>query len=737
MRRATGALLSLALVLVGATAAMSQSGTPDGYNVVARSELADGVEYLKLTRGGPAEVAHVAHLAPGAPVDLRVVNAGDRLSAGPSDLETTSSMCRREHCVVGVNGDFHINGVPAGAVVAGGRMLHSPDPGRPQLTVTADGRLVAGPLPWTGSFTFADGTTLPVATVNAAPPAGGLALFTPAYGGATAASGRTELVVRSVRGAVAALNQPADVELRAVRSGDGPIPSDGAVLSADGAAAQQLLEAWGRRPNGAGSHARLAVASPVNAEESLGAYPVVLRNGKRALPWNDPNLVYPRQPHTLVGWNDDGDVYLVAVDGRQTAAEGLTMAEAADFLVGLGVTDAVNLDGGGGTTFVANGSVLNRPSDNDPARPAQYTERGAANAFVVLARPQPAPPPPASSVHALEAKPSPSPSPAGAAPGDPADPGPSATAPTGPDGSAGADAAPAAATDAAAADPAVDPRPGDPTLSAASSPPSPGAPRLKSVPPSTTGAASAAAPPAPAGGVAGELHSATEVLRAPLAAATSLTGDVVDAVLGERHEIPGGSTRRTGAALAATLSLTAIAVRRRRTGDHPALPEPAGFPLADPTPAREAELVYLAEPEPEPEPTEPAEPELDLVTPVEPEPESTVVAEPELELVAPVEAELEPEPTVPVEPELELVAPVEAEPEPESTLVAELEPAPERAVEFFREVASDCELFIASVPARPSAPEFFREVPSECELVLAGAGRRMVVAAALSRNSYG
>ncbi|MCA1846877.1 MAG: hypothetical protein LC792_27520, partial [Actinobacteria bacterium] len=190
MRRATGALLSLALVLVGAAAAMSQSNIPAGYTVAARSELASGVEYLQLTRSGPAEVAHVAHVAPGAPVDLRVVNASDKMPTGPADLETPSSMCRRAHCVVGVNGDFHINGVPQGGVVAGGRMLRSPDPGLPQLTVTKDGHLVGGPLPWTGSFTFAEGTQMNVATVNADPPAGGLALYTPDYGGATPDSGR-------------------------------------------------------------------------------------------------------------------------------------------------------------------------------------------------------------------------------------------------------------------------------------------------------------------------------------------------------------------------------------------------------------------------------------------------------------------------------------------------------------------------------------------------------------------
>jgi hypothetical protein len=378
-------LLAFALVTASASAAMSESAIPPGFKVVAKANLYSGVDYVKLAkRTSPVAAAHVARVAPGAPVDLRVVNANDKISTSTRELETTSSMCRRVRCVVGVNGDFHKLGEPSGAVIADRRMLHSPDPSRPQLTMTGDGRLTAGPLPWSGAIS-ANGVQIAVAAVNAGPPTDGLAVYTPAYGGRTDPSSRTELVVRAP-GRVGLLNQPTRLELTGLRSGAGPIPADGAVLSADGLAAQQLRDLWAKRQS-APSPAELVVTSPVDAVVSLGAEPVVLRGGRRALPWRDPNLIHPRQPHTLVGWNKAGDIYLVAVDGRQAGSDGMTMAEAADFLLALGATDAVNLDGGGGTTFVAGGSVWNRPSDNDPVRPAEYEERGSANALVVMARP--------------------------------------------------------------------------------------------------------------------------------------------------------------------------------------------------------------------------------------------------------------------------------------------------------------------------------------------------------------
>ena len=54
----------------------------------------------------------------------------------------------------------------------------------------------------------------------------------------------------------------------------------------------------------------------------------------------------------------------MTVDGRQPdTSVGMTLVEAADLLLALGATDGINLDGGGSTTFVAGGTVVNTPSD--------------------------------------------------------------------------------------------------------------------------------------------------------------------------------------------------------------------------------------------------------------------------------------------------------------------------------------------------------------------------------------
>ena len=86
MPRAIPFLLCVATVLGLSTAATATTTVPNGYDVVTRQELSSGVEYLKLTNPGAPVVAHVAHIAPGAPVDLRVVNAKEKIP---------TSLCQR------------------------------------------------------------------------------------------------------------------------------------------------------------------------------------------------------------------------------------------------------------------------------------------------------------------------------------------------------------------------------------------------------------------------------------------------------------------------------------------------------------------------------------------------------------------------------------------------------------------------------------------------------------------
>jgi hypothetical protein len=74
--------------------------------------------------------------------------------------------------------------------------------------------------------------------------------------------------------------------------------------------------------------------------------------------------VRQRNPRTMAGVDAHGHLLLVAVDGRQAGrSAGLSILEAAQVMRALGAVTAMNLDGGGSTTMVLEGRVVNRPSD--------------------------------------------------------------------------------------------------------------------------------------------------------------------------------------------------------------------------------------------------------------------------------------------------------------------------------------------------------------------------------------
>lgn len=73
-----------------------------------------------------------------------------------------------------------------------------------------------------------------------------------------------------------------------------------------------------------------------------------------------------RPPRTAIGHTADGKIVMMVVDGRGSGgSQGVTLDELARLMMGLGCTDALNLDGGGSSVMCATPSaeILNVPSD--------------------------------------------------------------------------------------------------------------------------------------------------------------------------------------------------------------------------------------------------------------------------------------------------------------------------------------------------------------------------------------
>ncbi|MEP6703729.1 MAG: phosphodiester glycosidase family protein [Acidobacteriota bacterium] len=101
--------------------------------------------------------------------------------------------------------------------------------------------------------------------------------------------------------------------------------------------------------------------------------PQLIKNGKIDITWQQEkaskSFAEMRHPRTAVAKFRDGKFLMVTVDGRQPGISvGMTLQELAEYILSLGATDAMNLDGGGSTTMFLDGKVLNTPSDKEGER---------------------------------------------------------------------------------------------------------------------------------------------------------------------------------------------------------------------------------------------------------------------------------------------------------------------------------------------------------------------------------
>jgi hypothetical protein len=78
----------------------------------------------------------------------------------------------------------------------------------------------------------------------------------------------------------------------------------------------------------------------------------------------DSDITAGRHPRAALGVAD-GMLLAAVCDGRANDDAGLTLGELAELMASLGVQDAINLDGGGSTSLVCDGRLVNRPREQD------------------------------------------------------------------------------------------------------------------------------------------------------------------------------------------------------------------------------------------------------------------------------------------------------------------------------------------------------------------------------------
>lgn len=101
------------------------------------------------------------------------------------------------------------------------------------------------------------------------------------------------------------------------------------------------------------------------AWQVLSFGPVLVENGQIAVMENDEvGMAMASNPRTAIGTVAKNHYLFVVSDGRTSESAGLSLYELANFMKSLGATNVYNLDGGGSSTMVFQGEVVNNPTTN-------------------------------------------------------------------------------------------------------------------------------------------------------------------------------------------------------------------------------------------------------------------------------------------------------------------------------------------------------------------------------------
>jgi hypothetical protein len=362
-------------------------------------ELGPGIQFGTFVVDGP-NVVNVVTVDRSQGLEIRSTLAtGDLTGRLP-----TSQISKRWHAAVAVNGDFFLgDGQPAHAFATGGRLLKAPanvedstgfnalDPrvahfGTPAMAMVAE---VQGTGVITAVDRFNDGDPAP----------GEIAMYTPEGAGASdppagSCSARITPTAPPQVDSKGAATQMHVVASTTCDPNPAAVGSDDLLVAVpDGTRAgffktlhpgQGIKIGWTLNPQWP------------NLLDSTGSNTTLVHNGSPSddVVYGDGPFYETAGPRTAVGQLADGRAVLVTVDGRQPGYSiGMRPLEFAELLVSIGVVEAANLDGGGSSTLVVGGRVINQPSD-------AAGERAVGTALVVVAAGTPDPPPSSGTVGA-------------------------------------------------------------------------------------------------------------------------------------------------------------------------------------------------------------------------------------------------------------------------------------------------------------------------------------------------
>lgn len=311
-------------------------------------DVAPGIKHIKLTR-----------TYQGRPVRINVVEVNKRLNSNiditpqlsSSRLATKSTIttiARKNHSIVAINGTYFKpqTGVPLGTLMINKKLYTGPIYNRVAMGIFDDGFDMArvelnAILKTSKGDVKIDNVNQPrmLSTYVIA--------YSPEWGHFAPPSPKYGIQMAIENGKITSISREAL-----------PIPENGYVIVGP---KDRLEKTFKSR------HANVDIKTIPdwkNVNHIISGGPYLVKNGEVFIDMTEQKLgaIGGRNPRTAIGYTQDGNLIMVAVDGREGSSVGMTLRELAGFLKSVGCVNAMNLDGGGSTVMYVNGKVVNMPT---------------------------------------------------------------------------------------------------------------------------------------------------------------------------------------------------------------------------------------------------------------------------------------------------------------------------------------------------------------------------------------
>ena len=310
-------------------------------------DVALGVKHIKLTK-----------TINGRPVRINVVEINQKLnpnlqinpqlsSSRLASKSTITTLARKNNSLVAINGTYFKpqTGVPLGTLMINGKMYTGPIYNRVAMGIFDNGfdmarlELNAQVKSFKGNVKVDNINQPRMLSTH-------VIVYTPEWGSFAPPSPKYGKQIAVEKGKIISIGTQSM-----------PIPQNGYVIVGPDERLAKIYKA---------KHVDLDIKTIPNWENVkhiISGGPYLVKNGEVFVDMTEQKLgaIGGKNPRTAIGYTQDGNFIMVAVDGREGASVGLTLKELAWFMKSIGCTNAMNLDGGGSTVMYVNGRVVNMP----------------------------------------------------------------------------------------------------------------------------------------------------------------------------------------------------------------------------------------------------------------------------------------------------------------------------------------------------------------------------------------